>query len=169
MHFNWSKIVLPSLTSANPADLQKFEAGLEYDLPNDYRDFLLEINGGKVLVEHEIKVPDTPFGLGVDFLLPLTATSPSMGVVEARDIQVRNRLCLRQAIEIGDDMGTGRYYLILAGEKCGAIYFIWNDDRPTLSGIEWEAWDVSIPSDMIEISNSFDALGETIIAHSRRG
>jgi hypothetical protein len=165
MNFDWSRVVNPSGPSVRPEQLEEFEAVLGFDLPKDYRNFLLKFNGGKVVVDHDIEVRELPFELGVHYLLPLTASSPSMGVIETRDIQVRHRLCSRQVLEIADDMGTGCYYLVLAGENRGAVYFIWNEDRPMLSPADWDSWEVRIPSDMVEISSTFDALGQLILEY----
>ncbi len=163
MDFDWSYVVRPSGTSVRSEELLRFEEALGFDLPDDYRNFLLTFNGGEVVVEHDIWVPEVPFELGVDHFSPFTAPSPFLGVVEARDLQVRHRLCLRQALSIGDDGGTGEYYLVLAGEKRGAVFFTWLDDRPRLSPSDWETWEVRIPSDMVEISPTFDTLGQSIL------
>jgi len=86
-------------------------------------------------------------------------------ISEARDLQERNRLCLKQALSIGHDGGTGDYYLMLAGKKSGAIFFIWLDDRPILSPIDWEAAEVRIPPDMVQISSTLDDFGQLIEAN----
>ena len=168
MSFDWSQLVSPSVIGACSEDIQRFEEKLGFDLPDDYRHFLKEFNGGRVFVEHEICEANSALSLGVEYFLPLTAPRPSMGVIETRDVQVSHRLCLRQALEIADDLGTGCYYLVLAGERRGAVYFIWKDERPMLSPPEWEAWEVRIPSEMLEISPSFDALGQTLLDHRCR-
>src|SRR2546422_204645 len=117
MHFDWSRVLKPSGDPARSERLMEFEGRIGFDLPDDYRNFLLKFNGGRVVVEHDIRTPDIPFDLGVDYLFPLSAQSPALGIIQARDMQVSNRLCLRQGLATGHDGGTGDYYLILAGEK----------------------------------------------------
>lgn len=163
MSFDWSYIVKANKTSIRSEDLQRFEQSLGFEFPEDYRDFLLRFNGGRVIIEHDIWVPGSPFELGVDYFTPLTAPNPFLGIIEARDLQERNRWCLRQALSIGHDGGTGDYYLVLAGEKEGAVFFIWLDDRPKLSPPDWDTWEVRIPPDMIEVSPTFDDLGQLIL------
>jgi len=166
MDFDWSTLVSRNAKSANNEDLQRFEAELGFELPEDYREFLLAFNGGRVFLDHDINLLQPPYdGLLVNYFLPLSAPSPFMGIIEVRDLQVRFRLCLRQALQIADDMGTGFYYLILAGEKRGAVYFIWKDGMPMLPQSDWEAWEAVIPSEMVELSPTFDALGQIILDH----
>jgi hypothetical protein len=162
LEFDWSNIIRRNPQSISAKDLREFETNIGFDLPQDYRDFLLRFNGGQVLIDHEIRVVQSPFALGVNYFLPFTAPSPSMGIVETRDIQERHHLCLRQAIEVADDMGTGCYYLMLAGESRGAVYFVWRDERPILSNSDWENWEVIIPTEMFEVSPSFDTFGKFI-------
>jgi hypothetical protein len=165
MDFDWSCLVSRNLTTVSSEDLQQFEGLLGYTLPDDYRNFLLQFNGGKVNVDHDIPLQGEYSNLYVNYFSPFPAPRPSIGIIEARDVQVRFRLCLRQAIEIADDMGTGFYYLILSGEKRGAVYFIWKDGMPMLSPSDWEASETVIPAEMVEVSPTFDALGQIILAH----
>jgi len=162
MAFDWSSVVKPRGIPATPHELGRFEDVLGFALPNDYRRFLLTTNGGKILPEHEIRVPALACSIFVNYLLPLSDKSPFLGVTEARKIQTKQRLCLRQALEIGDDMGTGFYYLILDGERKGAVYFVFKDDMPMREG-DWYSRKVYIPERMVMISQSFDALGRTVM------
>ena len=166
MDFDWSTILTTSGSLVRSEDLRRFEDDIGFDLPDDYRNFLLRFNGGRVIVEHHLWAPELDSHLLVNYLSPLTSPSPFVGLVEARDIQLRYRMCMRQGIESGDNMGTGFYYLILAGEKRGAVFFIYKEDRPKLSQAEWENWEVRIPDDMVEVSPDFDSFGELILANS---
>ena len=114
-------------------------------------------------IEHAICLRDFPYELGVNSVWELSAPSPSIGIVEARDLQTRNRLCLRQAIAIADDGGTGHYFLLLAGEKRGSVFFVYLDDRPLLSLEDWESLEISVPEEMVEVSSTFDELGKLIL------
>src|SRR5205809_5753121 len=100
MGFDWTCVVTTSGIRVHSEDLHRFEEAIGFDLPDDYRSFLLKFNGGEVIVDHDIRLPGIAFNIGVNYLFPLTAPSPFMGIIEARDIQVRHRLCLRQALEI---------------------------------------------------------------------
>jgi len=72
-------------------------------------------------------------------------------------------LCLRQATQIGSDLGTGFFYLILHGTEKGAVYFTFKDDMPMLSPKEWNQIAVKIPESMIKVSSDFDELAKLII------
>jgi hypothetical protein len=145
-------------------EIREFETALGFELPEDYRNFLKTINGGEVFIEHNI----IPYGFNVNALYRLSASNPFYGLDEARRIQVQNKLCLRQALIIGDDGGTGEYLLALDGKRKGAVFFIWLDDRPILTTSEWENDEVIIPEEMIEISSSFNYFGELILKGAER-
>lgn len=166
MNRNWARIVNPSGISITETELQNFEAELRFLLPSDYRNFLLKINGGAVTVDHDIPASGSYDGVYIHYLYPLTAGSPFLGVKEARKSQEISRLCLRQAVEIGDDMGSGVYYLILDGRERGAIYFIFGDERESLSAEDWERDEVRMPTGMIKVSQDFDSLADAIIEHA---
>jgi hypothetical protein len=165
--FDWHKVIKPVGNPPSLAEVSRFEESIGLDLPDAYRDFLLKFNGGEVITDHDIRLPESPFIFGVWSFWPLTASSPGLGISEGRQMQLEENWCLRQAIAIADDGGTGYYYLILAGEKAGAIYFVWLDERPILSEEDWETWEVRIPEEMIEVSADFDSLGELILSSAK--
>ena len=130
MSFDWAQVIRPCLVKPTAAELDGFEEAIGFALPIDYRDFMLAFNGGTVLVEHDIHVPALSCEVFVSNFLPLTEERPSLGLVEARLMQEELRLCLRQALRIGGDMGTGFFYLLLAGDETGAVYYGFKDDIP---------------------------------------
>ena len=79
-------------------------------------------------------------------------------------MQEELRLCLRQALRIGGDMGTGFFYLVLAGDETGAVYYSFKDDIPMLEG-DWYSRDVVIPECLVKVSASFNALGPMILVN----
>jgi hypothetical protein len=166
---NWEKIIQPYGGAATDEEVKRFEDEIGFELPDDYRRFLLTFNGGKIIPEHDIWIPEISCDIGVNYLWPLTTPSPSLGIVEARHLQECNRFCVKQAMVIGDDGGTGFFYLVLAGEKKGATYFIWKDDVFTLPPHDWESWEIRIPDDFVEISPDFDSLEKMIIENASEG
>lgn len=164
MAFDWNQLIKPSGYSATREEIVQFESELGFGLPDDYRGFLLEYNGGEVTCDHEL----VPSGLeaGSDFAVSmldqLSEADPGIGVRERRELQTHSRLCLRQAICIGDDMGTGFFYLILDSPEKGAVYFTYKDDRELLSERKWNAEEIIIPSTMVKIASSFTELGQSI-------
>ena len=99
----WERIVQPSGAVISATEVQQFEAELGFSLPEDYRNFMLTLNGGKVLVDHDIPVEGLFGAAFVHYLYPFSKPSPFLGIKEARRQQECSRLCLRQAIEIGVD------------------------------------------------------------------
>jgi hypothetical protein len=167
MEFNWPSILKPSGNKTDWSQLRRFESDLGFNLPNDYRAFLLALNGGKVFIDHEIHIPELSCDVFVNYLWPLTSASPAIGIKESRDIQVIYRQAVRQALKIGDNMGTGFFFLILDGNERGAVYFGFKDDLPMREG-DWFSSEVRIPDCMARISPTFTDLGRTIMLHKLR-
>jgi hypothetical protein len=163
----WERIAHPSGVAVTPIEIQQFEAELGFSLPEDYRNFVLTLNGGKVLVDHELLLEGLFGAAFVHYLYPFSKPSPFIGIKEARKQQECSRLCLRQAIEIGGDLGTGSYFIILDGSQRGAVYFIYNDDRDSISKAQWEDVRVRIPKDMVLVAPDFGSLGEAILANAK--
>ena len=162
MSFDWSDIVKPNDSWASFNDIQHFEDDLGFDFPDDYRIFLQEHNGGEVIVEHKFRVPEIPYDLTVSSFMQLTAQPPCLGLMEARKLQEASRLCLRQALPIATDGGKGQYFLLLAGEMLGTVFYIRVEDEPTLTLAEWDTWEINVPEAMVEISSSFADFGRLI-------
>jgi hypothetical protein len=164
MVMDWSQVLTAHLGSPSESDIRSFERELGFRLPNDYVRFLRQFNGGKIIVDHEIPIRALDSDIFINYLMPFSAKSPFLGVLEARVIQVANRQCLRQALKIGDDMGTGFYYVILAGELSGAVFFIYKDDVPQREA-DWFSDRVEIPTSMVQVAPDFDALGQLILTN----
>lgn len=167
----WKNIVRPSGFPVSENKIKDFENSIGFDLPADYRNFLLRFNGGKVIQNHEIYVPEfsSQIAIAIYDFLPFTETASYLGIQKARSIQEFEKLCMRQAICIGDDNGTGFFYLILAGERRGAIYFSFQDDIPMLSDEEWESDEIKISEWMAKVSPDFDSLADVIMENPPRG
>jgi hypothetical protein len=73
--------------------LADFEQFVGFDLPQEYRDFLLSLNGGGITIEHDILLRTTPFELGVENLWPFSASSPGLGLREAKLMQLQEKWC----------------------------------------------------------------------------
>ena len=167
MTSTWERILHSSGEEVTEKDVRQFEADIGFSLPADYRNFVLTLNGGKVLVDHELPVEGLFGAAFVHYLYPFSTPSPFLGIKEARKLQECSRFCLRQAIEIGGDLGTGSYFIILDGSQRGAVYFIYNDDRDSIPRAQWEDVRVRIPKDMVLVAPDFDSLGELILSHAK--
>jgi cell wall assembly regulator SMI1 len=129
----------PAVTEA---DVRRFEQRLVAKLPDDYRRFLLDLNGGRTAETHctftmrrferragsvlnvlySLNHPDQSFNL---------ATQQLYGEADDR---------LRDGLEVGADDGGGSIVLALAGPHRGEVWMLDRvDPRPTGSNprVEW--------------------------------
>ena len=150
----------PPLPSS--AQLRAFEKELGFTLPNDYFQFLLATNGGKVTREHQIPLQALGEDTCVDYFYPLSVASPSIGLIERRQIQMTFRQGLRPSLIIGDDMGPGVFFLVLAGQQKGSVCFCFKDEIPTCE-CDWYTEAIRIPEEMEIVCDSFSGLCKLIL------
>jgi hypothetical protein len=161
MYLEWSLILKPTGIPIRAEEIVAFEADLGVPLANDYRAFLLSFNGGKVVADHVIHLPTFPWPIAIHNLWALSVPTPSLGIVEARKLQLMHRLCVREALTIGDDGGTGCFYLVVAGPQKGAVFFVFKEDQ--IDCVEdWLNPADEIPRAMAKVSDTFDGLAKMI-------
>jgi hypothetical protein len=156
----WKKILKPSGRDITMTAVKQFEDELGASMPNDYRDFILELNGGRV-IDHSISLPGTDFDTFVSYLLPLTAPLPFTGLVESRKHQICDKCGLKHAIKIGNDAGTGFFIMPFLGPHKGKIFFAWKEDYWDQSWFEKERID-ELPETYTPISENFTELAQLI-------
>lgn len=147
---NTIRRILPPI---NEQELQEYEATLGVRLPNDYRDFLLEFNGGVpendcFLLPGEVSYADssvrTFFGLTPDF---------ENSLAYYFKIYVMANRIHGDMLPIAKDYGGNVVVLAIKGPRVGEILF-WNHE---LEGIEQEP---SLVEHLIPVASSFaDFLG----------
>ena len=125
-------------------------------------------NGGKVIIDHEIRVSNFAYDIGVDNIFPLSGKNQFWGIKEDREVQESQKMCMRQAIAICDDGGTGDFYMILQGKEKGAVFYIFSDEIPILSDEEWGSNQIRIPDNMVKVSPDFNTLAEIIVKSRNR-
>jgi SMI1 / KNR4 family (SUKH-1) len=108
------------------AQIRAFEKSFGHPLPNDYRQFLLDVNGGR---------PDNAnceFDLGVvNRLFSLDDTDDESRDLATRANRSRPMLPSPDLLHIGHDDGSAMILLALAGEHRGEVWFmITTDARP---------------------------------------
>jgi cell wall assembly regulator SMI1 len=130
-----------------PDDVRRYERELGQELPEDYRQFLVDVNGGQPALECSV------FQLRKDRSILnnlLSLNDPD----EGNDLATVQRLSAysgnelpKDALTIGYDAGGSRILLILAGPHRGQVWFLdIGNLRPTGSNlrVEWfdrrDAW-----------------------------
>lgn len=135
--------------------VQRFEQQLGHPLPNDYRAFLLEVNGGRTARSHRTFVIQRRAGRQHDetllnSLFSLDDPDDSRDLATAQkhynsDVKLPDGL-----LEIGYDGMGGRIILPLVGPHRGEVWYLDTEDaRPTGSNprVEWfdrrDVWKVA--------------------------
>jgi hypothetical protein len=110
----------PAVTEA---DVAAFETRLGRKLPDDYRDFLLQVNGGRPDDEH------CEFSVGiVNRLFSLHDEEDEARNLEVRAERVRSELA-PELLFIGHDDGGGRILLVVDGPHLGEVWFQVHEGR----------------------------------------
>ena len=125
--------------------VQRFERRLGHELPEDYRRFLLEVNGGRTARSHRTFAMQRRAGRQRDETVPnslfsLDDTDDSRDLATAQkhydpDVALPDGL-----LEIGYDGMGGRIALSLLGPHRGQVWYLDTEDpRPTGSNprVEW--------------------------------
>ena len=108
------------------SDLRAFEEQLGVTLPEDYRSFLFEVNGGRTADE----ATKFSFGRGRTNLNSILSLKDPKGV---RNIEERNELIRDdlppELLLIASDDGGSRICLCIRGEHKGEVWFFDTTDR----------------------------------------
>ena len=162
---NWQSIISSHQPPALLETLVAFERELEVILPSAYREFLLTCNGGQIVVEHtlETRIDGYIEQTGVSSLYPLSLPNSalSLGVKEYRHRWHASKVGIETALAIGDDGGTGFFFIMLSQRFFGQIYFAYKDEFQSNSP-DWQAGTEAMPDYMGLISRNFSELGELI-------
>jgi len=137
----------PSVTEA---DVVAFERRLGHLLPEDYRRFLLEVNGGCLTMSH------MSFSWGnINLLLSLNSPDENYDLLEyVLDHRSLSLLPSPDLLAVGFDDGGGRILLALVGEHRGEVWFEnTSDPRPEDANprVEWFK-----RRDMKKLADSFE-------------
>lgn len=115
-----------SLRRVTAAAIRKVEKELGVAFPDDYRAFLLAVNGG-VPTPHEFDMarPGRPGErICVDFFYGVAATRRRNDLLyEQQEIIGRTDTLPKGFVTIGFDPGAAPYCISTTGKKSGAIYF----------------------------------------------
>jgi hypothetical protein len=109
------------------AQIRAFEKSFGHPLPDDYRQFLLDVNGGR------LDKANCEFDQGVvNSLFSLDDTDNESRDLATRANRSRPMLPNPDLLFIGYDDGGARILLMLAGEHRGEVWFMLtgDDERP---------------------------------------
>jgi len=121
-------------------DVRRYECKLGHELPEDYRQFLVDVNGGQPSLERSV------FHLRKDRsilnnLLSLNDPDEGNDLATAQRLPAYSRNDFpKEALTIGYDAGGSRILLIVAGPHRGEVWFFdLGNPRPTGSNphVEW--------------------------------
>jgi hypothetical protein len=135
--------------SIEEAEVAEFEKQIGHSLPEDYRRFLLQLNGGRLAAKNT----SYPDGI-VNLLLSLRNADHPVADLLTRVTRMRPSLLSSDLLPIGWDDGGGPILLALAGEHRGQVWLEdTNDARPEDSNprVEWFK-----RRDMKKLADSFE-------------
>jgi hypothetical protein len=105
------------------AQIRAFEQAFGHPLPDDYRQFLLDVNGGR------LDRANREFDQGVvNRLFSLDDTDDESRDLATQANRERAALPSRDLLFIGHDDGGNSLLLALAGEHRGEVWFMLTDD-----------------------------------------
>jgi hypothetical protein len=122
MAISWPPMVRrgPQVTDAQ---IRAFEQAFGYPLPDDYRQFLLDVNGGRT------DRANREFAYGVvNRLFSLDDIDDDERDLATRANEERASLPSRDLLFIGHDDGGNSLLLALAGEHRGEVWYMLTDD-----------------------------------------
>ena len=135
--------------SVAEADIAAFEGALGRRLPEDYRAFLFDVNGGRLEKTHR------RFAAGVvNMLLSLNATEDESEDLLTRATRAFRDLPGRELLFVGYTDGGARIVVVLEGEHRGEVWMqIMSDARPEDANprVEWFK-----RRDMKKLADSFE-------------
>ncbi len=135
----------------NEKDIVKFEQQIGASLPNDYKSFLLNFNGGKP--EHYI-FPETDklYSLAIDKLYGLNTENKTSNLYWNYDILNGYQRIMDQFIPIGSAINGDQFVLGISGDFTGKVY-LWdhNQEIPYDEFVENK-----LPENMYKLTDSFD-------------
>ena len=142
--------------AVSEADVAGFEAQLGHALPEDYRRFLLEVNGGRLAMENK------SFRYGnVNMLFSLNAADEGDDLLTwALHERSTSALPSRDLLFVGYDDGGGLILVAVAGEHRGEVWFEnRSDPRPEGSNPRVLWFD---RRDMKKLADSFEQFMGTL-------
>lgn len=131
----------PPMSERGPAvtehSVAAFEAHLGTPLPKEYREFLLDVNGGQTATSHVV-FPIKNDRTNLNSLNSIDGANPRFDL-KSRWEGVRHRLP-SEVLPIGYDDGGGTIVVVVSGPKYGQVWFLDGvDPRPegSNSRVEW--------------------------------
>lgn len=125
----WRELIKVYAPPLERTRLAVFEQRIGCPLPSDYRAFILELNGGGILVDHSIPLPETSEEVGCRGLYRLLKETRQASVEEEWEFTHKHTdWGMPWALRIGDDGGTGFFLLAFRGQLAGSVFFAWKED-----------------------------------------
>lgn len=105
-------------------DVRRYERELGHELPEDYRQFLVDVNGGQPSLERSLFHLRNEHSV-LNNLLSLNDPDDGNDLATAQRLSGHSRNDLpKEALTIGYDAGGSRILLILAGPHRGQVWFL---------------------------------------------
>lgn len=135
----------------NPKDIVEFEEDNEVSLPDDYKEFLLEHNGG-----HPEPSALPAFGTDVNWLFGMVEEPAWASLFHA--LAVYEGRIPSWYMPIGTDSGGNLYIMSLYEENKGVIALWWHEDEAPTNGSDYF-------DNLTPVADSFSEFAALLIEH----
>jgi hypothetical protein len=124
----WQDVINKVSPDLNQEDLEALEAEIRIELPEDYREFLIQFNGGVILYTSEFPISEPPHSAYLYCLWPLSQPFPGLGIKESRLMDIGEQCFNPAVLRIGDDCGSGFWFIGTLGAIRGKVFYAYKED-----------------------------------------
>lgn len=121
----WSNLLKCHSQPSSEDDVRSFEEEIQTDLPGEFRELLLAINGGGAKFDNTVECASIGDEIELSFVYPLRSETPEFsGGISGLLRRWREAGCnLAGFIPFGDNNGGGYFFLMLEGDHKGSVFY----------------------------------------------
>lgn len=161
----WQDVIRKVNPDLDQKGLESLEGEMGAELPTDYREFLIRFNGGVILYDCEFPISEPPFSAHLYCLWPLSGPSPGLGLKESRFVDLGEPFFNPAVLRIGDDGGTGFWFIGMLGSLRGKLFYAYKEDYWSATICEDCAAGLNPPEGYAFVCDRFDELPPLIFKH----
>ena len=161
----WQDVIRKVNPDLDQNVLESLESEIGASLPEEYREFLIVFNGGGILYDSEFPISAPPYSAYLYSLWPLSEASPGLGIKESRFVDIGESFFNPSVVRIGDDGGTGFWFIGVLGLIRGKLFYASKEDYWSATICSDCAAGLKQPEGYAFVCNSFNELPPLIFEH----